>query len=234
MEPKTKDAEILGYCRVSTQEQREQGHSLEAQEKKIMDYAAYKGLTVKKVYKDEGISGADLQNRPALLELLKDIQPKQYLVVISLSRLARNAKQATEIEEQISAKKAYLVALDFDINTKTAVGKLIFQVMNSFNEFERNQTSERVSMTLRYMSSHGKLRSKPPFGKRFVAKDQPYIPDEYEQSILDVMRKLKKENPNITYTGMAEYLDTEGYKCRKAKKWYPNRVKKIMEENNIK
>lgn len=225
--------EILGYCRVSTIMQVRDGISLEHQEQKIRDYAKYKNMEIKNIYRDEGISGKDYHNRPGLIKLLQDLQPKQYVVVYSLSRLARNAKQATEIEEEISKKRAYLVALDFDVNTKTAVGKLLFQIMNSFNEFMASDNSEKISANMNYLSSIGKLRTKPPFGYKFVAKDKPLERDEKEQEVIEYIRFIKKEQPQLTATLICRLLQEKDFRCRKAKKWYPNVVKKIIEDNGI-
>ena len=53
------------YCRVSTQEQAEEGYSLEEQQRLIREYCQQKNYEVAMVYEDAGISGKDIRHRPA-------------------------------------------------------------------------------------------------------------------------------------------------------------------------
>jgi DNA invertase Pin-like site-specific DNA recombinase len=226
---------IYGYCRVSTQMQAADGVSMEAQEAKIHHYADFKGYYVKRIYYDFGISAKDTKGRPALLKLLDDIGPRQRLVVYSISRLARNVENALEIHRILTDKNAALVTLDMDIDTSTAVGKVVFTLIGAFAEFERAQTAERVSMSLTQLRNQGKLRSKPPFGWKFVSKKLPFERLEEEQAIIERIRAHKMANPNATVAMITRFLNKEVDvpKTRKAKKWYDNIVKKIMIDNDI-
>lgn len=227
---------ILGYCRVSTQEQASKGISLDSQADKIRQYAEFKNMYIKEMYVDAGISGKNIEDRPALVRLLDDIKPKEHLVVLSLSRLIRNAKQATEIDELLKKKGAYLIALDLDVNTRTAVGRLIFQVFNSLNEFERTQTAERISINLNYKSQHGKLQTKAPYGWKFEGPGQEWSRVETEQKVIQEMREWKRKEPQITVAEITRRLNAEcayGLVLRKAKIWYHNQVKNILIQNHI-
>lgn len=224
---------IRGYTRVSTVEQKKEGISLESQKEKITSWGKYKNYTVSKFYTDEGISGKDYSNRDQLIQLLRDLKEKEYVVVCSLNRLARNVKQMIEIEEFITSKKAYLVALDYDVNTKTAVGRLIFNVIGSISQFEREATSEKVSMNLQYLSAQKRLRGKPPYGWRFTGKNQPFVKDEHEQSVIEQIRQWKKDYPQLTCSAICRILEDRCIPKGKSNKWYPNVLKKIMEDNSI-
>ena len=59
------------YCRVSTEEQAQEGFSIRAQEQKLKDYARIKDWSIYKIYMDEGISGKNLTERPAIQELIR-------------------------------------------------------------------------------------------------------------------------------------------------------------------
>ena len=62
------------YCRVSTDNQAREGHSLEEQEKRLTALAEAKGYNVYKVYIDAGISGKSTENRPAYQQMMKDMR----------------------------------------------------------------------------------------------------------------------------------------------------------------
>ena len=60
---------ILGYCRVSTDSQKEEG-TIEIQEKALIEYAKKNNIELLQIFKDEGVSGSkELENRPGLAEL---------------------------------------------------------------------------------------------------------------------------------------------------------------------
>ena len=226
---------IVGYCRVSTQEQVTKGISLDTQAEKIRQYAEFKNMHVREIYVDAGISGKNIEDRPALVRLLNEIRKKETLIVISLSRLIRNIKQAISIDELLKKKGAYLVALDLDINTRTAVGRLIFQVFNSLNEFERAQTAERISLNLTHKAEQGRLQSKAPYGWK-IGESEKFERVESEQYVIQSIRKWKTENPKLTIANIKKKLnEEEDYvsRLRKAKKWYHNQVKNIMIQNLI-
>ena len=77
------------YERVSTQEQAEEGFSLEAQKKANEAYCNIRSWTNTKHYTDAGFSGTNT-NRPGLMQLMQDLQPGDVIVVYSISRLARS------------------------------------------------------------------------------------------------------------------------------------------------
>lgn len=85
-------AKVIGYIRVSTEEQAREGFSLDNQRKNIAEFCNYKGWELLDIFADEGISGAGMNERIGLLKALKLIQNKKidYLVVWKLSRLSRN------------------------------------------------------------------------------------------------------------------------------------------------
>ncbi len=85
---------VLIYCRVSTEEQAQEGYSLEAQEKYCRQFTQNNGHKVVGVYRDEGKSGTNL-DRPALKDLLSRIQQEKSIdavLVQETDRLARNTK----------------------------------------------------------------------------------------------------------------------------------------------
>ena len=91
------------YCRVSTQEQAEEGYSLEEQQRLIREYCVNHHMEVVKVYQDAGISGKDIQHRPAMQQLLEDVSKKEFDLVMSwkINRISRKLSDAIKIVETL-------------------------------------------------------------------------------------------------------------------------------------
>lgn len=66
------------YRRVSTGTQASEGYSLDAQERNLKDYCDRAGWEVYSVYTDAGISGKDIDHRPAIKELIEDAKLKRF------------------------------------------------------------------------------------------------------------------------------------------------------------
>ena len=134
--------QAIGYIRVSTEKQANEGVSLEAQEAKIVTWCKANGYELVQVYVDAGISGKRMDTRKELLAALASLKKGMALVSYSLSRLARSTKDALAIGEAVAKKKADMVSLTEQIDTTTAAGKMMFQMLSVLAEFERNLVAE--------------------------------------------------------------------------------------------
>jgi len=128
------------YCRVSTIEQH-----VEPQLHALRSYAEARGLEVAGEYLDEGISGAK-DRRPALDRLLADARRRVFDVIacVKLDRLARSVHHPTSLAREFQALGIDLVVLDQAIDTSTPAGRLLFHVLGSIAEFERDLIRERT------------------------------------------------------------------------------------------
>jgi site-specific DNA recombinase len=80
---------VIGYVRVSTEEQSQQGVSLSNQEQKIRAYCTAKDWEMITVIRDEGCSGKDL-NRPGVQEIIKGCRKRTFDVVVTMGVMAKN------------------------------------------------------------------------------------------------------------------------------------------------
>jgi site-specific DNA recombinase len=119
----------------------------------------YKKLEFKRFYKDEGKSGKNTK-RPELTEMLEELEAGTTAIVTSISRLSRDIGDTRNIIETIKNKGGTLTILDLNIDTGTAMGDIMMNIATSFSQFERQQTSERISTVLDNMSREGKLITK--------------------------------------------------------------------------
>src|SRR5437588_13026900 len=95
---------VVGYCRVSTEEQAREGISLEMQAERIKAFAASQGWTVKQVFKDAGHSGTTLE-RPALQKMLANLDGIAAVCVWKVDRLSRKQRHLLSILEEILEPK---------------------------------------------------------------------------------------------------------------------------------
>lgn len=225
-----------GYCRVSTSMQKEDGISLDTQKKRIQEYCDYKGLQLTKHYEDAGISGRDL-DRPALQQLLSEVQSGQYVIISDLSRLSRNTYHALGLFEHFKKNNINFVCLNPNIDFSTPIGVLVYTVMMSIHELERKNISMHVSGTMQVLSKQGKLRARSPFGYRFVAKDKELEPEPEQQRIISKI--IEMYNNGINYSSIARTLNEEGEgkhlnnnktKQLENPQFYAQTVKRILED----
>ena len=141
---------LLGYARVSTQEQ----HTLQ-QESALQDAGC------ERVFVDHGISGAAAA-RPQLERLLEQVRDGDVVVVTKLDRLGRSLFQVFDFVEAIEQRGAGLRSLaESDIDTTTAAGKLVFRVFAVVAEFERDRMRERTMEGLARARAEGTPLGRP-------------------------------------------------------------------------
>ncbi len=226
----------VGYARVSTRGQLE-GVSLDTQQKQISDYAKYRRLSLLRVYTDAGFSGSTL-HRPALLEMLQNLSPGMYVIVTDLSRLSRSTRDSLTLLDDIKKKGAFLVCLNPDLDFSSPFGQMMFTILMSFHQLEREQTANNVKNTFGALHRKKGIRSKPPFGYRLVSRSEPYAPDEEQQAVLNIIKRLFTDE-KMNYNKIARYLNENGYnKCLNRKDgdnkiFYAQTIKNILAENGL-
>ena len=151
---------MIGYLRVSTEEQANSGLGLEAQRDCIQRYADAHGWDVL-WYVDEGLSAKSL-DRPQLQAALARVHvtPKRRdvdgIVVAKLDRLSRSVHDFSGILKLAAARKWALVAIDLGVDTSTPTGRLVANVMMSVAEWEREVIGERTSAAMQAAKRAGK------------------------------------------------------------------------------
>ena len=139
------------YCRVSTTEQnpREQADLLKT-------FSSQQKYKVHKIYTDI-VSGVK-DSRPALNNMMFDMRKGLFncIVIWKLDRLGRSLGHLITICEELNNKGIDLIVTSQNIDTKTASGKLLFHILGSVAEFERELISERTKLGLKHAKNVGK------------------------------------------------------------------------------
>lgn len=158
---------IIGYCRVSTEEQAESGLGLDAQERRIRAYCELKGVELVDVIRDEGVSGTTLK-RPGLRRALRQVAKGQAtgLVAAKLDRVSRSSVDMALIFEWFRTAGASITLLDVDVDTSSPVGQAIASFMALFAQLERDMTAQRTKDALDVKRRRGERVGQASFSDR--------------------------------------------------------------------
>jgi len=140
------DGITVGYVRVSTQNQVENGDGLEVQRNRILEHCKVKGLEIGKFYEDRGVSGV-IKDRPGLLALLKDCESGRIkqVMIYKQDRLARELGVWLWLETQFRKYNIELTSiLEPDFDTTDPMGKALSRIISVFAELERDVISQRL------------------------------------------------------------------------------------------
>ena len=218
-----------GYVRVSTTGQVEEGVSLEAQQAKIAVWAELNGYELAGVFVDAGLSGGRADNRPQLLAALNAVAKVKgaALVVYSLSRLARSTADTLAIAAELEKSNADLVSLSEKIDTTTAAGRMVFRLLASLAEFERDQVSERTKMALAHKKRRGERVGRVPLGFELAADGKTLVPVAAELAVVKLVAELWAKGMSLR--AIAAELDRQGVPTKAGKgKWQRSTIQRLV------
>ena len=219
---------VYGYLRVSTSRQSEEGISLDSQRARIEAYCLAHGLELAGIWTDAGISGKSTHNRPQLAAAMDECcKAGGVLVTYSLSRLSRSVKDTIALSERLQKSGCDLVSLSEAIDTTTAAGRLMYQLMAVFSEFERAQISERVTAAMDHVRSQGGFLGETPYG--FDKAGDKIVANDDEQEAIQLIQSLRDKGYSLR--AIAAELDAEAIPAKKGGRWNPMTVRNILKRN---
>jgi DNA invertase Pin-like site-specific DNA recombinase len=217
----------IGYVRVSTDHQAGKGVSLEAQTEKVRAMAIVKEAELVDVIVDAGESAKSLQ-RPGMARLLELVDRKGVDVVIiaKLDRLTRSVADLAELLKRFRRRGVSLVSVADSLDTKSAAGRLVLNIMVSVSEWEREAIAERTTDALRLKQRKGERAGNLPFGYRLGADGVHLELDACEQQIRTRIEQLRAAG--VTLRGIAEQLNREGLTTRRGTTWRHQYVATVL------
>lgn len=219
----------IGYIRVSTEKQAEEGVSLEAQKEKIRAWCDMHDYELVCIEEDAGVSGKSMKKREGLRLALAKVEKGTALVAYSFSRLARSTRDLLDIADHLQKRDADLVSISERIDTSGATGRLVFTILAALAQFERELIGERTKSSLDHKRRVGEAYSPTPYGfDRIDAEGEKarLIPNSEELAILDTMRQMKMAG--ISLRGIASDLNKKGIQPKRGVQWYASSVKKML------
>jgi DNA invertase Pin-like site-specific DNA recombinase len=225
----TTPTRTVAYLRVSTDKQADKGVSLDAQRAKVMAYAQLYDLDLAEVIVDKGLSAKTL-NRPGLQRALAMLKSgaADALLVVKLDRLTRSvADLATLVERYFASGKSALLSVGEQIDTRSAAGRLVLNVLASVGQWEREAIGERTSAAMELKASRGEFTGgEAPYGFR-IGRDGVHLEEiAAEQRVLAKARELRAAGLSLRATAAA--LARLGFKSRVGKVFAAAQVARMV------
>jgi DNA invertase Pin-like site-specific DNA recombinase len=217
----------IGYVRVSTTVQAEEGCSLVLQREKIAAYAKLNDLELVDIVEDAGISGTKME-RDGLNDVRARVEKREvkHVIIYKLDRMARNLSGAIKFSEHLQEHGAQLHSVTEKINTDSPMGKLFFNIMGAMGAFEVEQLRLRTRQALQGKKERGEVYNHVSYGFQLSADGKHLEPHPKEQKVIRKIRKLHKEG--ISLNLIAGKLNSLGYVTKHGKVWTHKQITKIL------
>jgi DNA invertase Pin-like site-specific DNA recombinase len=210
---------VIGYVRVSTDEQHSSGAGLGAQRSAIENECTRRGWELLRIVgEDAGASSATLDRKglTSALEVL-DAGKADVLVIAKLDRLSRSVVQGAQVMDRAKRKGWSLVALDFGLDTTTPAGEMVANVILSTAQYERRLIGERTRAALAAKKAAGVRLGRP-------------------QALSDeLVRRIRADRQaGQSFGAIARALEAEGVAtARGGKAWHASTVKAVCESQAV-
>lgn len=176
------------YARCSTHDK---GQDPELQLTPLREYCERRGFTITGEYVDNGVSGIK-DSRPQLNRLMDASRKRQIDVILvwKLDRFGRSLKQLVTSLDELSAIGIGFISYQDNLDLTTPQGRLMFHIIGSMAEFERELIKERVKAGLENAKRKGKRLGRKP------------IPPVDMARVIEVHQK----KPGLSIRGLASFL----------------------------
>lgn len=212
------------YLRVSglTQAGEDRG-GLPRQLEAIQKYAATNGYDIVKVFSEEGVSGkTDLENRPALGELLSELGQVMVVIIEKMDRLARDLMVSETVIAQLKRQNATLISVaEPDLCSDEPSRKLIRQIFGAIAEFDRAMIVSR----LKAGADRARAKGKKWGGQKAYGR-HPKHPSE--TAIIQKIHSMKLQGMSLT--AIAHELNRHGLATRSGGKFFAMHVSRILHQ----
>jgi site-specific DNA recombinase len=220
----------MAYCPVSTEDQAEEGFSMEGQADKLRSYARLRDLGEVTVIDDPGYSGKNLK-RPGLERLLEAVYAGHvsHVLVWRLDRLSRNLGDLIMLADAFGAHGVALHSVQENLDLSSAAGRMFYHILGTFAQFFREQLAENVKMGNERAVREGKWINRPKTGYSLV--DGLLVPNEDAERVREIFRlraantsyREIEERVGIKYSTVSAILHSKVYLGEVLHKgrWYP-------------
>lgn len=145
------------YIRVSTEGQRDEGYSIDAQTELLEAFCVSREIKARELYIDGGFTGSNI-DRPAMTRLIADIQRGEisHVIVYKLDRLSRSQKDTLYlIEDVFNPAGVTFISMNENMDTSTPIGRAMLGIMSAFAQLERETIRERTRMGMQERVKNG-------------------------------------------------------------------------------
>ena len=224
----------IAYIRVSSQRQVDEGNSLEAQKRRIIQLAQFKGLSIapEDFLIEKGVSaGIPLWERPMGRVLRRKLLSGEYsnLIAMKLDRLFRITTDMLLTVQEVEDMGVRLLIADLGgeaIDTSTSTGRFMLTIFGGIAEMERGLISERTQEGMDQLKAQNKRFTESIFGWD-VNEDGMLEPNWYEQDLIDWMDWQIEDN-GMSAAAVARSLNSRGITGKRGGQWQGQSVKRTI------
>jgi DNA invertase Pin-like site-specific DNA recombinase len=216
---------LLGYVRVSTQEQAKNGVSIIDQEEKIKIYAQLVDGDLIGIVRDEGKSGKNL-NRNGVQEVIKRVISGEAdaLVVFAIDRLSRSALDFLDTVKRLQKAGRDFISVREQMDSSTPHGRFTMTLLASVAELEREMISARCKDASERCMSEMRAYGKTPYG--YKRDDKNIIEDPAEMEVLNGILALRENG--YAFSVIADSLNERGKLSKNGGKWHASSVRSVI------
>jgi len=233
---------VVGYVRVSTEQQADGGVSLDAQRAKLVAYATALDLTLVDVVVDAGVSAKTL-DRPGLRRVLGMLETREAdgVLVAKLDRLTRSVRDLGDLVDRYFAERptvraCTLMSVADSIDTRSAGGRLVLNVLASVSQWEREAIGERTRDALVQVRREGvrlggeamgwrRTEDTDASGRRTVVA--------VDEEIATVERIQELHASGLSVRAIASTLTAEGAQTKRGGRWHPTQVQRVLARGRV-
>ena len=223
------------YVRVSTDKQAKNGLSLEAQDAKLKAMATVRGDEIVDIVVDEESAKTGSLKREGVQRLLKMVKAGEVdaVIVCKLDRLTRSLRDLADLLDVFDKHNVALVSVAESLDTRSASGRLVLNIMTAVSQWEREAIGERTQAVMDFKKSRGERLGNTPYGwtgpkKADLAKGEKGMlgVDAEEQIIIGIMKNLDRLGDS--HAAIARQLNACGHKTRRGGEWRREYVARIL------
>lgn len=166
------------YTRVSTEDQARDGYSLDMQLKRIKEHCKIYDYEIYKVYEEPGISAKNTKDRPKFNEMVEDMKANKFNMIVAL-KIDRVSRDLIDFLKFMEMAKVYKCDIEFildKVDTSTASGRMIMNILAVFAQFEREVIVERTNDGVKGAIEDGHFSGPPPLG--YKRENKRWVIDE--------------------------------------------------------
>ena len=225
---------VVGYIRVSTGAQAGRGVSLDAQRARLVAYCTAMELVLVTVVEDDGLSAKSL-DRPGLTHALAMLRndTAEALLVVKLDRLTRSVRDLGILVETYFANGRWsLLSVGDSIDTRTASGRLVLNVVVSVSQWEREAAAERTVDALAHLRSEGVQLGGAALGWKRAEMTDAHgrrVVETVDHEAETVTRIRDLRATGVSYRGIVKAMTDEGRTTKLGGRWHITTVVRVCE-----
>lgn len=216
---------VAVYTRVSTEDQAKEGFSLAAQEERLRAYCQARGWEIAGTYRDDGHSGRNVR-RPAYQRMMEERDRWDTILVLKMDRIHRNSRHFMEMMEGLGEVGKDFVSATESLDTTTAMGRFVMDIIQRIAQLESEQIGERVyiGMSQKAKTGPGVLGFPAPLGYE-VSEGTLRIIDREAVVVRDIFERARTGK---TMDEIAKELNARHVLTKRGREWTAVKVYRIL------